>query len=77
MSAAGIQNRAYGQPGERGIVTHVEQDAVQMFSEFHWLKHTCRDRGKDSLLIEKKLLNRLQSLFATSPGLYLFIYSFI
>ncbi len=40
MSAAGVQSRPYGESGERGVITHVEQDAVHMFSKFYWLKNT-------------------------------------
>jgi len=44
VSAAGVQNRPCRQSAECGIITHVEQDSVQVFSQFHWLKHTRRCR---------------------------------
>ncbi len=32
VSTAGVQTRPYGESSERGVITHAEQDAVQMFS---------------------------------------------
>lgn len=40
VCAAGVQDRAYGEPREGGVITHGQQDAVQMLSQFHWLKQT-------------------------------------